>query len=312
MPPPPPTKPQPPDPVLQVKPQAAKPAPHVKPVLGRPAKEPTTAAKSTEQKKQVKSVLRSSGPPRKWREGLTDVDEVELVKDTPVVRRSTRARGSAGLVVPKDLDTVKPLVIMVPPDDVAIQKRRRPNPSSPEVQVGQKDTSVGYIPLRKRARCIVSEISPPPQLPVRLRLGILCDHTVEKVRHSLHALIRADLFVELELHVFVEKQGVKELNADSVVKVQEFPKKRQGARVVFMRLVFEAGKACEHLWVQRAKHLAEGWSPLLCPRIIIIHDDPSLAFLCKPGVIEVLKPDMDLVGHIRNLLEVATKELASL
>lgn len=206
---------------------------------------------------------------------------------------------------------VEPLVIVVPPNDVEIPTRKRADPPSPTAEDAAKDAAAGFIPLRKRARSIVKEGS-PADLPVRLHLSFFCDQTEDKVSNSLHALIRANLFVELELHVFVERAGTKQLKADTVVKVQELPKNGQNAQVVFTRLVFEAGKACEQLWVRRAKHLADDLPPALCPRIIIIHESPALAFLSKPGVIDVLKPEVELVDHVGKLLEAATKELTSL
>lgn len=284
-----------------------------------PSPETHESTKPAEAKRILKTVVRSSGPPRKWREGPERADEENIVKDAPSLRRSTRGRGCADLVAPNDRDIVRPFVISVPPSETAgppsetaVPSRKRADPPSPAKSDKTKNGPVGFVPLRKRARSLVNEGSHLHDLPMRLRFNVLCDLTVDKVKDSLRALIRADLLAEFDLHIFGERKDHKEFESDKVVRVQALPKNGDDEQILFTRLLFEAGKAFERLWIQRAKHLADGYPPALCPRVIIIHDSPLLACLSKPGVIEILKPEVAIVGHIGKLLEAATKQLTSL
>lgn len=181
-----------------------------------------------------------------------------------------------------------------------------PHLYSNQIDAATEVTSEGnVVPLRKRARPIV-EARPEhsaEELACRLRLTLVGDIDVPWVREQIQKLIAANLFVELWLVV----GGATEASGECVKGVSRFAITGTSMAVA---TAYEIGKRWQRLWVDRAQHLADGGIPALCPRVIILCDDPMLSFLKQEGVVDIVnKTGNDLAGLVQTFLHTAKDDL---
>lgn len=165
---------------------------------------------------------------------------------------------------------------------------------------GAPSSDLGYtIPPRKRAKTITREF------PTRLRVSIFCTFT-DNVQNCLKALADANLFVDLSITMFSTVELPKYVligrNVAAEVTMLSQEHGKCNASLV-AKLAFAVGASTESLWVARAKHLARGYPLELCPRALVLHDDPSLDILAEDGVIEVMRPTDEVPKHLAAVLD---------
>ncbi|KAI0567461.1 hypothetical protein FGB62_2g028 [Gracilaria domingensis] len=164
---------------------------------------------------------------------------------------------------------------------------------------GKGSEATALEPQRKKSR----GVSTHP--PVRIVFHVVCVLD-EQVRKALGDLIKAGLFIRPQLHLFSSNDVSTpvQLASHVIAPVTAFdPNVRERQERVAMALAFEAGSLSNDLWVERAKHLAEGLPGTLMPRMIILSDNPLFEAFAKKGVIDVVSPKDDLVKYALEILQ---------
>lgn len=150
------------------------------------------------------------------------------------------------------------------------------------------------------------------QLPTRLECHVLCLYS-EATKEILRNLIDAELFITLRVRVLTKdpiQESVLSLMSSGRENVISSRIVSGDINQVTLAMGFEAGKACHELWINRAKHLAQGLPLSLSPRMIILAEIPRLDLLKQKGVIDVFTPSQNLVLHMKNILGKAAIDMS--
>lgn len=181
------------------------------------------------------------------------------------------------------------------------RQKKRLHSGQDECNVPTNET----VPPRKRSKGIAHN------LPVPLQLHILGDFHDENTLRQIERLAQSTLYVKLNVLLFstAEMRSHITLSARTIANIIHVP--LGNGEAIQARIAFKAGVLSEKVWVERAKHLSQGFVASLSPRIVVLHQHPMFMALNYPDFIDVISPEHDLTAFMEAVILRARNEISS-